>query len=202
MENTVVTRELNLTLGEISTHAGDNIGFGMSPTFELLDEDFEISEGVVLPGGSEYDFTRWRAGFGTASRRVVSVNGQYGWGSFFSGDRRDVNLGLALRPRPGIRLNANFERSRVELAEGSFTTRLYRLVLDNQFNPRVYIINNVQYDSVSRVLGWQARFRWILSPGNDLYLVYQQNWLDDPIGNQLGTLDRRAATKLSYTHRF
>src|SRR5690606_29073798 len=141
-----------------------------TPTYELLDEEFEISDGVILPAGGDYHFTRWRGGVGTASRRVVSVNGQYGWGSFFSGDRRDVNVGLALRPRPGIRLNANFERSRVELAEGSFTTRLYRFVLDNQFTPRVYIINNVQYDSVSRVLGWQARFRWIVAPGNDLYL--------------------------------
>jgi hypothetical protein len=65
----------------------------------------------------------------------------------------------------------------------------------------VYIVNNLQYDSVSRVLGWQARFRWILRPGNDLYLVYQHNWLDAPVTG-FGTLDRRAATKLSYTHRF
>jgi hypothetical protein len=202
MDNTVVTREWSFTLAEVSTHAGDNFGFGSSPTYELLDEDFEISDGVILPAGEDYHFTRWRAGGGTANRRIVAVNGQYGWGSFYSGHRRDISLGLALRPRPGIRVNANFERSRVELDEGSFTTRLWRVVLDNQFNPRVYIINNLQYDSVSRVLGWQARFRWILSPGNDLYLVYQQNWLDDPAGGRFGTLDRRAATKLSYTHRF
>jgi hypothetical protein len=99
-------------------------------------------------------------------------------------------------------VNSQFERSRVELSEGSFTTRLWRLILDNQFNPRVYVINNIQYDSVSRVLGWQARFRWILAPGNDLYLVFQQNWLEDPTVSTFGTLDRRAATKLSYTHRF
>jgi hypothetical protein len=202
MDNTVVTREWNFTLGEISTHAGDNVGFGVSRVYELLDEDFEISEAVILPLDTDYGFTRWRAGAGTANRRVVAVNGQYGWGGFFSGDRQDINLGVAIRPRPGIRVNTAFERSHVELAEGSFTTRLYRLILDNQFNPRVYIINNIQYDSVSRLLGWQARFRWILSPGNDLYLVYQQNWLDDPVAGTLGTLDRRAATKLSYTHRF
>jgi hypothetical protein len=202
LENTVVTRELNLTLGEISTHAGDNVGFGVSRVYELLEDDFEISDDVILPLAEDYTFNRWRAGAGTANRRVVAINGEYGWGGFFSGSRQDINLGLALRPRPGIRVNAAFERSRVELDEGSFTTRLYRLILDNQFNPRVYIINNIQYDSVSRVLGWQARFRWILAPGNDLYLVYQQNWLDDPVRGTLGTLDRRAATKLSYTHRF
>jgi hypothetical protein len=202
MGNTVVTREWNLTLLDVSTHAGDNVSFGMTPTYELLDEDFEISDGVILPTGTDYHFTRWRAGMGTASRRVVSGNVGYGWGGFFSGDRKDIDVGLALRPRPGIRVNAAYERSRVDLSQGSFTTRLYRLILDNQFSPRVYIINNVQYDSVSDVIGWQARFRWIVSPGNDLYLVYQQNWLEDPVGGSFGTLDRRAATKLSYTHRF
>ena len=55
-------------------------------------------------------------------------------------------------------------------------------------------------DSVSEVLGWQVRFRWIVKPGNDLYLVYTHNWQDSPIG--FDTLDNRAATKLSYTHRF
>jgi len=201
MDNTTVTREWSF-FSDLATHAGDNVGFGLTPTYERLDDDFEISAGVILPAATDYSFTRWRAGGGTANRRIVAINGQYGWGGFFSGDRKDINVGLAVRPRPGIRVNAAFERSRVELAQGSFTTRLWRVILDNQFNPRVYIINNIQYDSVSRVLGWQARFRWILSPGNDLYLVYQQNWIDDPVAGTLGTLDRRAATKLSYTHRF
>ena len=201
MSNTVVTREWNFTLGEVSTHAGDNVGLVLTPVYELLDDDFEISPGVILPTGTDYHFARWRVGAGSANRRVLAVNGSYTWGGFFSGDRRDVSLGLALRPRPGIRVNGALERNRVDLPQGSFTTRLYRLILDTQLNPRVYAVNNLQYDSVSRVLGWQARFRWIVSPGNDLYLVYQHNWLEAPSG-ALGTLDRRAATKLSYTHRF
>jgi hypothetical protein len=64
-------------------------------------------------------------------------------------------------------------------------------------------VNNLQFDSVSDVLGWQARFRWIVRPGNDLYLVYMHNWQDELLGaDGFGTIDRRAATKLSYTHRF
>ena len=62
--------------------------------------------------------------------------------------------------------------------------------------------NNIQYDSVSAVLGWQSRFRWILTPGNDLYVVYNHNWLDDPLQNRFATLDRRASSKVLYTYRF
>jgi len=60
----------------------------------------------------------------------------------------------------------------------------------------------VNNGSVSAVLGWQSRLRWILKPGNDLYVVYTQNWLDDPTLNRFSTLDRHAASKILYTHRF
>ena len=51
--------------------------------------------------------------------------------------------------------------------------------------------------------GWQSRFRWILKPGNELYLVYSHNWLSSVIPTQgFDTLSRNAATKVIYTHQF
>ena len=64
------------------------------------------------------------------------------------------------------------------------------------------IVNNIQYDTVSRVMGWQARYRWIMKPGNDLYVVYTHNWLDDPVAGRFASLDRKLASKVLYTHRF
>ena len=90
----------------------------------------------------------------------------------------------------------------VSLAEGRFQTRLYRFIGETQFSPWVSVVNNVQFDTTSRVLGWQSRFRWIVRPGSDLYLVYTHNWLEDPLADRFATLDRRAATKALYTHRF
>jgi hypothetical protein len=68
-------------------------------------------------------------------------------------------------------------------------------------------VNNVQYDSVSGILGWQSRMRWIVTPGNDVFFVYTHNWLDthdplDPHATRFSTLDRRAAAKVVYTKRF
>jgi hypothetical protein len=59
--------------------------------------------------------------------------------------------------------------------------------------------NNIQYDSGSRVLGWQLRFRWITQPGNDIYFVWMTNWIDTE--ERLATLDRNGAIKLLYTYR-
>ena len=64
------------------------------------------------------------------------------------------------------------------------------------------LVNSIQYDTQSAVIGWQSRFRWILTPGNDLYIVYTHNWLDDPVLNRFATLDKRAASKILHTYRF
>lgn len=61
------------------------------------------------------------------------------------------------------------------------------------------VSNNIQYDSVTRVLGWQSRFRWNNQPGNDMYVVWMTNWIDTE--NRLATPDRNGAVKLLYTYR-
>ena len=56
--------------------------------------------------------------------------------------------------------------------------------------------------SGSDVIGWQSRLRWILTPGNDLFVVYTQNWIDSLELDRFTTQDRLAAAKFVFTHRF
>jgi hypothetical protein len=125
-------------------------------------------------------------------------------GRFFSGRRRDFSLQLNVRPRRGIALSAEVERSLLDLAEGSFTADVYRADASTQFSPWLSLANRLQYDTVSRELGWQIRFRWIRRPGNDVYFVYTHNWHEALDGGtrRLTTLDKRLASKLVYTLRF
>jgi hypothetical protein len=62
--------------------------------------------------------------------------------------------------------------------------------------------NNIQFDTVSLVIGWESHLRWIARPGNDLYLGYTHNWLEDPALAGFFRLNRRAASKVLYTQRF
>jgi hypothetical protein len=112
-----------------------------------------------------------------------------------------VNFGLSLRPRPGLLFQLASEYNDVDLPQGSFTTRLYRFDARTQFGPWVSLTNNVQYDSESSEVGWQLRFRWIQKPGNDLFFIWTQNWLDDT-ARGLQALDRRGAAKIVRTFRF
>ncbi len=202
MENRFLTRLWDVTVFSMDLHTQDNFNVHIKPQFERLNRDFQIHPGVTLPSGAEHSFVRYRVGVGTANRRVVAVTPAVEWGNFLGGTRRQINFGVTLRLRPGVIIYGSGEWNRIDLPEGKFQTRLYRLTPELQFSQWLSIVNTIQYDSVSRVLGWQARFRWILKPGNDLYIVYTQNWRDDLDLNRFSTLNRRAATKVLYTHRF
>jgi hypothetical protein len=200
--NRTQTREIDVTLLEVETHSQDSFKVGVVPTYERLEEDFEITSDITLPIGNEYSFTRYVVEAETAGRRLIAISPQVEWGDFYSGDLLRTSLEMDVRARPGVMFTLASEWNRVSLAEGRFYTRLYRGISELQFTPFISWVNNVQYDTQSAVLGWQSRFRWIVRPGSDLYFVYVHNWLDDPLRNRFASLDRRASSKLLYTHRF
>ena len=203
-QNRLLTREFSFSPLEIQFEDGGRLAFQVNPQYERLEEDFEISDGVVLPAGAVYRFTRYNVRGETADHRVVALGGHTEVGDFFSGRRRTHSLNVTVRPRRGLALRINAEHNVLQLAQGSFDTDVFRARADTQFSPWISVANNLQYDTVSRLLGWQMRFRWTRRPGNDLYLVYTHNWREllDAGERRLAMLDNRLATKLVYTLRF
>jgi hypothetical protein len=197
-----LTRELDVTVFQLETHPQDEFQIHVIPTYEQLEQTFPIAPGVTLPAGRHYSFTRYSVQAETSRRRLFSLLPSVEWGDFYSGQRLRLNMSVDIRARAGVLLSLAHEWNRVSLAEGQFYTRLYRFISETQFNPFISLVNNVQYETQSAVLGWQARLRWIIQPGNDLYFVYIHNWQDDPLSRRIYTLDRRATSKISYTHRF
>jgi hypothetical protein len=186
----------------VNFHSQDNFNVNVINYRERLDTPFAITRDITLPAGAVYDFTRLRFFMSTAQRRVVALNHRFETGGFYSGTRTELQFNLSLRLRPGLFLFLNPQWNDIKLPEGRFKTTLYRFTGETQFSPFMSLVNNIQYDSQSDVLGWQSRFRWILTPGNDLYLVYTHNWLDDPVMSRFSTLDKRFASKILYTYRF
>jgi len=202
LRNQLLERTLDLTLLAMQLHSQDNFGVDVQPNLVRLDRPFPISPGITMPLGAEYAFTRFAVRGQTANRRMLALNGRFETGGFYSGHRKQTTLGLTIRARPGYIVSFNGEWNDIDLLEGSFVSNVFRAVADTQFTPFMALVNNVQFDTVSRVIGWQSRYRWILKPGNDLYIVYTHNWVEDPIRDRFATIDRRAASKVLYTHRF
>ena len=158
----------------------------------------------MLPLGATYGYTRYTLSAESPDRWIVAADPSVTLGDFFSGQRREYSLDVTVRPRRGLRFGVEMEHNVLDLAEGSFSTDVYRATANTQFSPWISIANNLQYDNVSRLLGWQMRFRWIRRPGNDLYFVYTHNWREMLIdgAQRFTTIDNRATSKFIYTLRF
>ena len=88
----------------------------------------------------------------------------------------------------------------VKLDEGDFETDLVRFTGNFDLTPELSFSANIQYDNVSRELGMNNRVRWIITPGSDIYLVYNHNWFD--LMERFVEFRRSLALKVNYTARF
>ena len=191
--------------------SGDRFEANVVPTGERLREEFEISDGVVIPAGS-YHWNRYRLEAGTAAKRRLS--GQLSWwfGDFYGGSLDELELTASWKPSPLVIVELTGEHNVGRLPEGRFTQDLLGTRVRLNVSPDLQLNSFVQYDNESRSFGTNTRLRWTFHPLGDLFVVYNHNILreltpGDPI---LGRpADRRWAfssnellVKAQYTFRY
>jgi hypothetical protein len=169
------TSRIQLSPLSLNTESGEQLGFEIVSNRDVLPYDFEIADGVVLPPGS-YDFTSYRLNLNTATYRSAILDLNYNFGEFYSGHYDDVNIGLAIKYKGYLNLELDTNMVRGRLPEGHFSENVYQVKADIFISPDLGLMNYVQYDDISKQLGWSARLRWQISPGNEIYLVYNKNW--------------------------
>lgn len=208
LDDRLLTRNLNITPLQLNFESGDQLSFDIGRNYERLDNAFTIygegNEAIrILPG--EYESNNWSVNASTAGRRMVSVGADFEHSEFWGGERDAFDVEATIRSRNGVSLTANYQHNQVSLPQGDFDTNLVRLSWAWNLSPWTAFTGNVQYDDLSDVVGVYARLRWIIQPGNDVFLVWSNNWLydDGPLrDSRFSTLSRGGAIKLNYTFRF
>jgi hypothetical protein len=199
LDNVVQNWRLTTTLPRVRTDAGDGVAFTYTPEFERLDTPFEISPGVrVSPGSYQWGMAGVKVNTATKRRWVADV--EWRWGSFYDGTQRQMKTGITVKPSVHVFLSARVELTRVELPAGDFYRRLFTTRADYNFSPNVSWANLIQYENESRILGIQSRFRWIVKPGTDVFLVFNRGWYRDLDATYLPSFDR-GSVKFQYTFR-
>lgn len=204
LENKLLTENLTFTLGEITFESGEQLEFKVGRDFEFLDENFDILRDgtiVVVPGS----YANWGYEMEASSASFRKVSGSIGYeaGGFWTGDISSLVLGLTLRPIPGINLVSGYRHSKVTAEDSGFDTNLFQMDLGLDFTPDISLSSNIQFDDISEVLGTNTRFRWILTPGTDLFFVYNHNWKENPaLDKRFFTIQQGGAMKVVYTYRF
>lgn len=159
----------------VQLESGDRIEGDISNTYDVLPFDFEVSNGVIIPQGP-YSYTNMRVGIESAGHRPVQVEFNQHFGQFYSGRLSETEVGVSLKYKGYATLGVSTNFIRGRLPQGNFNENVLELKADVFLSPNLGLMNYVQYDDVSKQLGWQARFRWQITPGNEIFLVYNKNW--------------------------
>lgn len=157
------------------TESGDHFEFNIIPEKEVLDEPFELSDDLIFPAG-EYNHTRFRAQFHSASHRKIDLSMRYTFGNFYSGKLTELNVGSSYKHGGNFKIDLNVLFLRGDFPEGEYRKNLFRIGSDLFLNPDVGLMGLIQFDDDSNEMGVNVRFKWRISPGNVIYLVYNKNW--------------------------
>lgn len=153
--------------------SGMEIHTGINFTAEGVSEDFEISEGVIVPAGA-YRHSEAQLVFITNPSKMFSVSTRHVLGGFFGGKR--YNNSLTLNMIFGDKFNSalTWSRNDIELDNGKFDTNIFQARLSYSFTPRIYTQSLIQYNSVAELWSANIRFGWLQQANTGLFLVYNQ----------------------------
>ncbi len=196
-----LTQNIRLTPISIRFETGDEISYQIIRNFESLDYNFNIlgDNSIIIPVG-EYINWSHQIELETANYRKIVYEIELNAEGFWSGNRTEYQNNLTVRPFPGINLSLGYIHSNVNLKEGKFKTNLIRFLGDFDFTPFISFSSNIQYDDISKQIGMNNRFKYTITPGSDIYFVYNHSWIDD-LG-KYKTSSLLGASKITYTLRF
>jgi len=158
------------------SQAGDHYEANFAPEFERLTKPFEVAPGVVIPAGS-YQFNRVRLQIESSESRALSAGGTVWLGQFYDGRLTQVQAFVKWTEGSGhLQLDLSAENDYGYLPQGNFIFRLWQLKTVYAFDPKLILAAFFQYDSDSENLGMNARLRWTIQPGRDLFVVWNRGW--------------------------
>lgn len=185
----------------LNTHLGDQFGLGLGRNREGLEQDFEISPGIIIPAG-KYSFVDFNAEVGMSDQRAFAPGLQVNYGDYYSGTRKRVRYEMGWRPDEHFYLSMAYDWQDIELPEGQFNVRLVSANANYAFNSKWSWVNLVQYDNYSNSVGLNSRLRWNPQAGEDLYVVLNYNFDSEGVFTHLSRQGAEIALKYTKTFRY
>ncbi|MFB3853932.1 MAG: DUF5916 domain-containing protein [Vicinamibacterales bacterium] len=197
--NVVETRERS---GEFQAvlESGDAIGVSFTNHLEAIDRPFVLRRDAVIPAGS-YPFNTMLARLDTFKRRHLKMSVGFETGGFWNGTRNTGTISADWRLWRHLGFSTSHQVHWVRLPGLEFTTQLVSTSILVAFSNDVSLQPLIQYNQDTRQLSTNLRFKWMIEPGSDFFVVY--NELDDAAGRlSLSPRNRSIVVKLSYLFAF
>ncbi len=195
-ENRLDTRDIN---GQFQTEltSSDVASVGYTDSFERLVVPFNIAPGIRLPVGG-YNFHTLQFQYQGGQQRRVSGSVAYEAGTFYNGTRHSIGVNAArVQVTPQISIEPSLQINWVDLIQGSFTAEVARSRVTFTMTPRMFVSALAQYNSSTRSVGSNLRFRWEYLPGSELFAVYTDDYDPEPVGDAQALRNRAFVIKIT-----
>ena len=176
----------------------DELSLRVSHNIDRPREAFDLGE-VTVPAG-EYSWTKARLELETTSSRPLWGEFSVEAGQFYDGWRAQGAAQVEWNPNRHFRISGTYQYNRVDLGGGEFDAHVGSLGLNWNLTPDLGWSTLLQYDSLSREVGFNSRIRWEYRPGSTIYLVLNQSLLAEDRG--LGVERSDLTLKADATFRF
>lgn len=200
IDNAVESRSVSPAIG-LRTRMSDVVRLVGDFRREVLFQDFEIRRGHVIPAG-DYSFNGGGLDFFTTFARPVTVRIRGRIGEYYHGHWKSLDTQLSLRLPRYFQFSFGGTLNDINLPEpsGRFDTVIGFVSVGFTPSPNFVWNTLTQWDTVSDQLGIQSRIRWIVRPGQEMFLVLNQGF--DVHRQRFTRLDTETATKVGLTFRF
>jgi len=179
--------------------SGDQLHVTLNRGEARIDHGFDLAGRLYVPPG-EYDATARSLRMSTGSHRPAVLSGSLRRAEFYGGTLRAGGGTLALTPIPQVSAELGFNRNRVKIPSGSFTSDILSLRAGYAFSTRLFTNFLVQHNSLDGFVSTNLRVNFIHRPGSDLFLVFTEGRVED--GGDWRATDRGMVVKLTYLRRF
>ncbi len=178
IDGNLQTREIELIPLEIKFTTGELFSASTKIHHERLYLDFNLLNKYLIPLG-KYDFTSYNLTAASAKHHNLWAETSFEWGGFFDGLKKTIQIETGWQPFIHLFVGTEIEKSYMDFHDESFDIGIYRLIMNVLFSPSLNLFTLVQYDDITRTMGWQTRSQWIIKPGREILLVWNSS-ISDP----------------------
>ncbi len=155
-----------------------------NPALQEITSPFRISPDIAPIPAGRYAWTEKQLFLSTDPSRALSLSSRFIVGGLWSGTQRTVNSTITIRPDYRFRFSAGLQRTSADLdapAGAHFTSTLVTARGNYSFSTTMFLDALAQYDPGRHTLNANVRFNLIHHPLSDLYVVLNEQRINDPM---------------------
>ena len=160
----------------------DRFGVSVADNYEFLHTEFTPGpDEVAFPAGG-YQFFDVEGTYSPGAQRRLNGTFTVRAGDYFNGTIRSVEFRQGrMEVTERLSLEPSVSVNWIDSPQGAFRTDLLVSRVNLSFTPRMFFSGLIQYNSSSNTVSNNLRLRWEYQPGSELFVVYTEDRLTDPL---------------------